>query len=377
MLRLPVPPSTGNFFEAGFSKGLFGKLRLDANWYRRSIDDFADDDVLVNTGVSFPIAFRKALIHGVEIKLDIPRWGPLSGSVGYSNLTGVRVPSDHRRSVAGRRSSEPPRRHRPVCHTQDQRNTLRGRLRYQVASRVWVAFGGSYGSGLPVEFEGTRALAAAEYGERIVDRVNFDRGRLRPSLAFDASAGVEIWKREEQPALAGGLAKSGGPPQRDQFRGSVLRHRPGCSQKRDRAADGRVLGAGAGYPAPPDCSRMSAGREESQIRACPANVHALKPLPGESLKHSRHTVKYSPAGYDGTSAERNPLANDVDLIAHRAELGCLWQGSCFGQDPAAHPNGWGNRGSTPILEVFHHFRSSQVSMALGVNDSHNLRRCGM
>ena len=75
---------------------------------------------------------------------------------------------------------------------------MRGRFRYQVTSRVWAAFGGSYGSGLPVEFEGTREVAVAQYGERIVDRVDFDRGRVRPALAFDASAGVDIWKREKR-----------------------------------------------------------------------------------------------------------------------------------------------------------------------------------
>ena len=39
--------------------------------------------------------------------------------------------------------------------TQDQRNTVSGRFRYQLVSRAWAAFGGSYGSGLPTEFSGT------------------------------------------------------------------------------------------------------------------------------------------------------------------------------------------------------------------------------
>src|SRR5262249_53448184 len=80
--------------------------------------------------------------------------------------------------------------------TQDQRNTGRARIRYQPHSRFWIAFGGSYGSGLPVEFEGSRALALSQYGSRIVDRVDFERGRVRPSHASDASAGVDVWKRE-------------------------------------------------------------------------------------------------------------------------------------------------------------------------------------
>ena len=75
---------------------------------------------------------------------------------------------------------------------------MRGRLRYQVMSKVWAAFGGAYGSGLPVEFDGTREVAVSQYGERIVDRVNFDGARVRPSLALDASTGVDLWKREKR-----------------------------------------------------------------------------------------------------------------------------------------------------------------------------------
>ena len=41
----------------------------------------ADDTLLLNTGVSFPIAFAQATIQGVEAKLEIPRWGPVSGFI--------------------------------------------------------------------------------------------------------------------------------------------------------------------------------------------------------------------------------------------------------------------------------------------------------
>jgi outer membrane receptor for Fe3+-dicitrate len=78
--------------------------------------------------------------------------------------------------------------------TQDQRNTVRTRFRYDFTHRVWGAAGAEYGSGLPVEFPGTREDALAEYGPRIVDRVNFSRGRVRPNFSFDISAGADLWK---------------------------------------------------------------------------------------------------------------------------------------------------------------------------------------
>src|ERR1700689_1501996 len=59
VLRIPVQPSHGNFYEVGFTKGFFQKLRLDVNGFDRRVNNFADDDQLLNTAVSFPIAFRK------------------------------------------------------------------------------------------------------------------------------------------------------------------------------------------------------------------------------------------------------------------------------------------------------------------------------
>jgi len=199
-LVLPVRPSRGNYYEAGFAKSLFGHLRLDAAYYRRDFTNFADDDLLLNTGISFPIAFEHATIHGVEVKLEIPRWGPLSGFISYSNMLGVgRLPitgglflDDNAASLLQSTDQFPV--------TQDQRNTARARFRYQVLPRLWVASGAEYGSGLPVELDGfgDLGLFAQQYGQAVLDRVNFDRGRVRPSFSLDISAGAELWKHEKR-----------------------------------------------------------------------------------------------------------------------------------------------------------------------------------
>ena len=72
---MPLHPSRGHFFEAGFSKSVGGRFRVDGVAFRRAITKFADDSVLFNTGVSFPITFANAHIYGYEAKLDMPRWG--------------------------------------------------------------------------------------------------------------------------------------------------------------------------------------------------------------------------------------------------------------------------------------------------------------
>jgi outer membrane receptor protein involved in Fe transport len=197
---LPVNPSRGNFYEVGLSKSIAGHMRLEASYFERRIHDFSDDDLLLNTGISFPIAFAAAEIHGVEAKLEVPRWGPVSGFLSYSNMAGTgRLP------ITGGLFLEP--NAAELLHstasfavTQDQRNSARSRMRYQLAPRLWAALGASYASGLPIELDDAVDVneLIAQYGERVVRRVNFDRGRIRPSFSMDASVGADVWKHENR-----------------------------------------------------------------------------------------------------------------------------------------------------------------------------------
>ena len=192
VVRLPVQPSRGNFYEAGLSKGLLGKMRLDVTHYRRTMSNFADDDLLLNTGVSFPIAFETADITGTEIKLDVPRWRTFSGSVSYAYMKGTGQLPITGGLFLGDEAATLLASHDSFPVSQDQRHTVRGRLSDQISSSAWVDVGVSYDSGLPVEFSGDPAEAIAQYGERIVSRVDFEEGRVRPSFSLDASAGLTL-----------------------------------------------------------------------------------------------------------------------------------------------------------------------------------------
>jgi len=194
VLRLPVPPSHGNYYEGGFSSALRNRFRLEGNYYRRYFDNYADDDLLLNTSVSFPISFRKAEIYGAETKLDLPNWGRLSGYVSYSYQVGsAYLPVTGGLFLGVQDINSNTQGRGRFWDSQDQRNTLRTRYRYQLTRRVWVGMGGEYGSGLPVEFEGTIQEALAEYGSEVVDRVDLAHGRVRPDFSLDASAGVSLY----------------------------------------------------------------------------------------------------------------------------------------------------------------------------------------
>ncbi|MDQ2900234.1 MAG: TonB-dependent receptor [Acidobacteriota bacterium] len=197
VLSLPVRPSHGNYYQIGFAQSLFAHLRLDADWYLRDFDNFADDDLLLNTGVSFPISFAHARVRGFETRVEVPRWGRFSGSAAYSNMIGVgRLPITGGLFFMDNAAAQLTSTDR-FAITQDQRNTVHGRVRAQVAQRVWTAVSASYNSGLPVEIDNPDLdFLRAQYGTRILDRVNFDRGRVRPSFSLDASLGADVWKRD-------------------------------------------------------------------------------------------------------------------------------------------------------------------------------------
>jgi len=197
VLRLPVEPSRGNYYEAGLTKGFAGRVKVDAKYFRRNAGNFADDDQLLNTGVSFPIAFRKSAIYGAEGKIEFPHLGNLSGFLSYSYMVGsTYLPVTGGLFLGDDAANALSRTAGRFWDTQDQRNTARTRFRYVFTPRLWAALGAEYGSGLPVAFQGTIDQATAQYGAQIVERVNFARNRVKPSFSLDGSLGAEVWKRD-------------------------------------------------------------------------------------------------------------------------------------------------------------------------------------
>ncbi len=193
-LQLPVQPSVGNYYETGLSKGFLRKLRLDTNYFRRLVNNYADDDQINNTTISFPIAFRNSIIYGVEAKIDLPDWKRFSGFLSYSYTVGNAWFPVTGGLFLGDDAVLPTTGHFP--DSQDQRNTVRGRLRYQLAPRLWVAGGIQYDSGLPFDFDGDPGTVLAQYGQQVLNRIDFANGRINSSFQVNASAGADIYRSE-------------------------------------------------------------------------------------------------------------------------------------------------------------------------------------
>ena len=201
VLRVPVPPGHANFYEIGFTKAILGKLSFTGNAFRRDWRNFSDDDVLLNTGVSFPITFNKGWINGIETKFVVQNWGKFSGYLSYANqvavgqgpVTGGLFLGDEAQDALTGTSRFPV--------SQDQRNTVRARVRYQVAPRGWLAVGYTFGSGLPVEAEGGSLdfnFLLQQYGPEVLSRVNFGTQRVKPSFTVDLAGGVQLYQHEHR-----------------------------------------------------------------------------------------------------------------------------------------------------------------------------------
>jgi hypothetical protein len=197
VVQLPLVPSQGNYYEAGVSKAFGSNLRVDANYYLRDVANYADDDQIDNTTISFPIAFRKAIIYGAEGKISVPNWHKISGFASYSYMVGnawnpvsggLFIGADAQAALAQLTGHFP--------DSQDQRNTLFTRWTYQIKPRFWVAGGVQFGSGLPFDFQGTEQEALETYGPQVISRLNFARGRILPSTLLSASAGVDVYQSD-------------------------------------------------------------------------------------------------------------------------------------------------------------------------------------
>jgi hypothetical protein len=198
-VQLPVQPSHGNYYEFGATKAFLGKLRLDTNVFRRDVNNYADDSQVLSTGISFPIAFRKAILYGGEAKLEVQRWGRFSGFASYSYIvgnawnpvTGGLFLGDDATGASTQFTGHFP-------DSQDQRNTFRGRVRYQAASRLWFALGCDYNSGLPFQPDLTPQQYATEYGQVVINHLNFNRDRISPYFTQNASVGIDLYEQEKR-----------------------------------------------------------------------------------------------------------------------------------------------------------------------------------
>ena len=170
------------------------------NYFQRRVNNYADDDMLPTSAVSFPISFDHAIIYGAEAKIEVLKWWRFSGWASYSYMVGnVWFPETGGLQIGVTPSSVPLTGHLP--DSQDQRNTLRARVRYQIDKRLWIAVGADYNSGLPfepIDNNPESAANAGTYGQAVINGLNFNRDRILPHLTENISVGADLYQHERR-----------------------------------------------------------------------------------------------------------------------------------------------------------------------------------
>jgi len=198
VLRVPVPPARANFLEGGATVSLFGRLRMDANVFRRNFQNYSDDDVLLQTGVSFPISYAYARIIGEEVRLEVPHWGRFSGYVSYANQSGLGQGPITGGFFIGSDANNALTDTSKFSVSQDQRNTLCARARFQARTHLWFAAATQYGSGLPADLGNNPDVGSLieQFGPQVVSRINLTKGRVGPNFSLDLATGAELYRKE-------------------------------------------------------------------------------------------------------------------------------------------------------------------------------------
>ena len=201
----PVGPSREWQVNGGLQQQMGPYLRLDSDFYYRRFKDSPDIANFLETGIVFPVSLARNRSKGIETRLDLVRVGGLSGFVSYTNLHLYGFAPITGGLFLGEAIDLSMRAGQRVHNEEDQRNTAVFQFMYdRLPGKVWMAFGGRHDSGYSVELEPDTSAEdfADEFSERILDRVNFDQGFIKPHTVLDFSIG-RAFRLNEHVSLSG------------------------------------------------------------------------------------------------------------------------------------------------------------------------------
>jgi outer membrane receptor protein involved in Fe transport len=196
----PILVDKENAFEVGAQQQLGNFFRLNMTVYQKRIENFADKDQFIETGVIFPIAISQGRVTGEELRLESADIHGFRGFVSYANAYAYGVTPISGGLFLGEavESLNDPGVKFAADH--DQRNSLQFQVNYtHRRSGIYAIFGGRYDSGSPTDVEPGTTLAdftAEGFDPRLYNEIDFQRGRVRPRLLLDFSIGADIFQKE-------------------------------------------------------------------------------------------------------------------------------------------------------------------------------------
>jgi hypothetical protein len=191
-----LPPERQTAWEVGAEHWIAGIVRADVAAWGRHVRNYGDPNVFVGTTIVFPNSVAKGWARGLDVRIELPRargWsaygsytlskveqeGPINGGLFLEDEIGdigpgTRFTPDH-----------------------DQRHVASSGVTFQPGSRgVVAALTARYASGTPVDVDDDEPDDREELEARPgADRVDFERGRVRPRFVVDLAVSQTLRRR--------------------------------------------------------------------------------------------------------------------------------------------------------------------------------------
>ena len=180
--------------EAGCEFWLGSALRADVAVWQRRIRNQGDPNVFFGTTIIFPNSVARGRAKGLDVRLELPRRAGLSAFLTYTlakvdqfgPINGGLFLEDEIVEIGPGTKFTP---------DHDQRHALSAQVSYEDGRRgLWVALGGRYRSGTPLEVSEEEL---ADLMERPgADLVDFEQQRVKSYAVLDVQAGQRLMRRE-------------------------------------------------------------------------------------------------------------------------------------------------------------------------------------
>jgi hypothetical protein len=196
----PILPDKENVFELGAQQQLSPFLRLNLTLYQKRITNFSDKDQFFETGVIFPITISSGRVTGEEIRIESTEVRGFRGFVSYTNTRAYGVTPINGGLFLGEEVGDFFVPGLKFANDHDERNFGQFQISYNnKPTGIYAIFGGRYDSGYPADVEPGTTLAdfiAQGFDPRLYNKIDFQRGRIRPRTILDFSIGADLLRKE-------------------------------------------------------------------------------------------------------------------------------------------------------------------------------------
>jgi len=196
----PILPDKENAYELGAQQLLSKLFRLNLTVYQKRIENFSDKDQFFETGVIFPIAISSGRVTGEEVRLESTDIHGFHTFFSYANARAFGVTPIRGGLFLGENPQDLFLSGLKFANDHDQRNEAQVQVSYtHHPSGIYASFNGRYDSGVPVDVEPGTTLSefvAQGFDPRLFDKIDFQRGRVRPRTILDFSVGADLMQKE-------------------------------------------------------------------------------------------------------------------------------------------------------------------------------------